>query len=56
MSYAAALMRRFLYDIHLLLYLRITIGSVVLTSSIYIGTILAFAVLSISYDFSLFDC
>ena len=56
MSYAAALMRRCIYDIHLPLYLRITIGSVVLTSSVYIGTILASALLSISYDFSLFDC
>ena len=42
-SYAAAHMRGFLGDIHLPLSLSITIGSVVLTSSIYLGAILDFS-------------
>ena len=55
-SYTAALMRIFLYDIHLTFSLSTTIDSVVMTSSISICTILAFVICSISSTFSLFDC
>ena len=54
-SYSASLVRRFLENIHLLFYLIMTIGSVVLTSSIYIVAILAFDIRPISSAFSLFD-
>ena len=55
-SYASALMRRFLDSIHLPLSLRMTIGSVVLTSYISMGAIIAFSVRPISSAFYLFCC
>ena len=48
MSYAAALMRRFLDALHLPLSLRINIGSFVWTSSVSIDAIMAFAIHPIS--------
>ena len=55
-SYAASLIRRFLDDLHFPFYLRMIIGSVVLTSSISIVAIIEFYICTISSDFSLFDC
>ena len=55
-SYAAALMMRHLSDLHLPFYLGITIGLVVLNSSISIVAILAFDIHQILSDFYLFDC
>ena len=56
MSYAYSLISRFLDDIHRPFSLIMTIGSVVLTSSISIGAILAFDIYPISSAFSLVDC
>ena len=55
-SYASALMMRFINSIQLPFYLRMTIESVVLTYSISIGAILTFAIYPISPAFSKFDC
>ena len=55
-SYSSTLMRIFLANLHLPFFLSITIGSVVLTSSIYIGTIPAFAIRPISSSLYIFDC
>ena len=55
-SNSDALMRSLLGNLHLPFYLSMTIGIVVLTSSVYIGEILAFVIRPISSNFSLFGC